>query len=256
LNQVIFILRWTQGRGSGPYIETSGELKLISRIIKKLDNNSNFIITYDVGANYGKWSKYWFRKLKDNNFNYQGVIFEPQRECLIHLEKLAQNHSATVIPACVGEESGETILYTDNEGSSRASTVSKSTEAMIDSMTNELILPMVRLSDNLFSVESVSNQVNICKIDVEGLEIHILKDIFHNASEHFDIIQFEYGFQWINDRSYLHDVFDMLPKNYKIRRLYPDGKLSNPIIYTSELEDFQCTNYVVVHDRIEGVICR
>lgn len=245
-----------QGRGSGPYIETSGELKLISRIIKKLDNKSNVVITYDVGANYGKWSKYWFDNLKDFNFNYQGVIFEPQGECQIHLEELAQNNPAIVIPACVGLDSGEIILYTDSEGSSRASTVSKSTEAMIDTMTNELVLPMVRLSDNLISVDSVFNQVNICKIDVEGLEIHILKDVFDNASEHFDIIQFEYGFQWINDRSYLYDVFKMLPQNYRIRRLYPDGKLSSPIQYISELEDFQCTNYVIVHDRIEGVICR
>lgn len=245
-----------QGRGSGPYIETSGELKFISRIIKKFDNNSSYIVTYDVGANYGKWSKYCFDKLNDLKFNYQGVIFEPQNECQFHLEKLAQKNSAIVIPACVGLDSGETVLYTDSKGSSRASTVSQVTEAMIDTMTNKLILPMVRLSDNLIIVESVSNQVNICKIDVEGLEIHILKDVFHNASEHFDIIQFEYGFQWINDRSYLYDVFEMLPENYKIFRLYPDGKLSNRIQYTSDLEDFQCTNYVIVHDRIEGVICR
>src|SRR5262249_43941385 len=69
--------------------------------------------------------------------------------------------------------------------------------------------------------------------------------------------QFEYSFHWINSRTYLKDVFDLVRDTpYAVAKVCPEG-LEVYAEWHPELERYFEANYALVHTRLlSGLGCR
>lgn len=90
------------------------------------------------------------------------------------------------------------------------------------------------------------HQIDFIKIDVEGLEMAVLRGFNDFISKgNIKLIQFEYGPMNIEAKTFLKDFYDYLePMGYVIGKLFPDGVEFKTYHYL--MEDFHWANYVAV----------
>ena len=91
-------------------------------------------------------------------------------------------------------------------------------------------------------------KIHFIKCDAEGFDFDIIKGAENSFNKGIiDFFQFEYNHRWIENRTFIKDVFQLIEnKNYKI------GKLcSNKILifdkWHNELERFFECNYIIIN---------
>lgn len=187
-------------------------------------------IVLDVGANIGIYSA-----LASKLVGPKGKIFafEPLKELHQILEKnLAKNQclNVTLIKKAVGETSGQTVIYVDQNRGSSSTLVETSRPFEVP-----------RISLNEFCQE---NQIkpNFIKIDIEGAELSALRGA--NRLEH-TLVMFEYNPLLLKKIGHNpEDIIKYALSRFKNLSLISRGGTLTPVTAPSDLSHHALVNLV------------
>lgn len=220
----------------GTEVHDSGELNAIEQIVKHCKDKA---IVFDVGANKGQFISHVSQLFPRTTRFFS---FEPSKATFGHLRTNVQKWklpNVTLFNLGLSESPSKQSLYTDSEGSTRASLYHDETQHSVEEI--ELTtLDLICQQQNI-------NHIDFLKIDVEGHEISVLKGAMQMlGKDKIRFIQFEFGESNISSRTYFKDFFSILP-NYHFFRILPGGirKIKR---YSPELEVFSTSNYLAVNN--------
>lgn len=214
---------------------------------------SGSLVVFDVGANRGQWSSQFLSFYGE--FQWQPDLltlhaFEPAPGSrLAYKNTVAKNlgwERVQLHSYALSDEPGESqfAIWAETAGTN---TLRFDPES--ERQPEEIITVQLRALDEL-AFELGVERIDLLKIDTEGNDLFVLRGatgLFE--SERIGVAQFEYNHRWIDARSYLKDVFELvghLP--YQIGRIM-DGRIDVIRDWHPELERYFEANYVIIHDR-------
>jgi FkbM family methyltransferase len=242
-----FLDRWAgrldiwRGYGAGAYVKDSGEALLFD-LLARDKTRSEKIIVFDVGANNGDFTAAALHALGSNVLVY---AFEPAREVFARFtERFAGNSQVIANNVALGRASEERALFALGSDTGMASLVQR---RLSDGESSKFQETVKVLSLNDYCATAGIDRINLLKIDVEGLELEVLrgaKALFDK--EKIDICSFEFGGCNLDSRTYLRDFFEFF-RGYDMRifRITPAATIVELPRYHEQLERFTTTNYVV-----------
>jgi hypothetical protein len=224
LNRIIFSSRQT--------IENT-EIDNLRKVLQKKSNTE--ICIFDVGGNFGEYSKICVSLCKKYNIHYRIFIFEPQTSCVSKLNQIFENdQNVKIVPFALSDKVGECNLYKEEDGSSLASIYKRQ---IFSSVAKEVVKAT---TIDFFVEKNKINNIHLLKIDTEGHEFKVLKGA-KKSFQFIENIQFEYGGTYLDAGNTLKQVFQLLSANYYI------GKLNNESIdflpFLDNMEDYNYANY-------------
>lgn len=218
-------------------IYTNGEYRWLKQAIGQLQNP----VVFDVGANIGKW----IETVLAIQSSAQIYAFEPSPTTFSKLQQQPFAHSVSLHNLGLGDEKKSLILYEYDNQSAHNSLYPRHDKPFHHQTTVEM--------DTLVNYCATHhiNHINYLKIDTEGNDYHVLvgaKSLLEN--EQIDIIQFEYGNNYLDARIFLKDIFDLFaPLNYSIYRIMPKSLRHIPTYHESH-ERFMYSNFTIIHNRL------
>mgnify|MGYP001262224594 FL=1 len=225
--------------GRGAYIEKSGELFLINQI-RSILSPSGRIVVFDVGANNGQYLGHFIS-------NYEGQFaahcFEPSRSAFAELAKRYETDRSVVLNNVgLGNRSGTTNLYYDEDGSAAASFFPINSRGA-DVLTSKAEVVSVTTLEK-YAEQNDIKTIDFLKLDVEGNELAVFQGASKLLAEgRIFMIQFEVGPASLRSGALIYKFFDLLD-GYTIHRLLSDGM--RRINYKEQYEIFLTTNYVAL----------
>jgi FkbM family methyltransferase len=226
--------------GGGANPKDSGEDNVIKYALGKLKFKK--ISVFDVGGNYGEYTKLWLKILKQYNQVGEFSIFEPSTHALEHLRKEFSDYkNVRIFPVALSNQEGEAVLYSNFAGSGLGSLAKRDLSHAGVSMENEDKVKTSTL-DKICEQENIP-AIDFLKIDVEGFELAVLQGAVRLlAGNNVKFIQFEFGGTDIDTRIFFKDFYLLLSPKYKIYRILKNGLA--PIEKYSEFDEiFLTTNY-------------
>lgn len=231
----IYIAKYNNFYNSDIY--TNREYRWLNQAIVSLQTP----VIFDVGANIGKWIEGVLK------INPTAIIhaFEPTATTF---EKLSQHAFSSAIHLNnigLGDEKKSLILYDYGDDNSHNSLYPRHDKPYQTQITVEL--------DTLtnYCHQHDIKHIDYLKIDTEGHDYHVLvgaKSLLEQ--EQVDMIQFEYGNNYIDARIFLKDIFDLIaPLNYAIYRILPNTLRLIPNYHETH-ERFIYSNYVILNKKI------
>lgn len=196
-----------------------------------------FQVIFDVGANVGDWSKR-IAELMPSACVY---AFEPIPMTFQKLEaNLSSFSNIKTQKIGLSDQNKKVNFYQFAENSLFSSQFDR-----IEFLDKIEVKVVLEKGDDFCSHLQI-HQIDLMKIDVEGLEMSVLNGFERMlTSSKIKLIQFEYGPMNIEARSFLKDFFDYLqPLGYMIGKLFPDGVEFKSYHY--KMDDFKWANYVAV----------
>lgn len=192
----------------------NGEYWLFKRYVE-LTSSVNSI--FDIGANKGEWTQNAFDTLRDACKHASIHAFEPTRAAQEFLAKRFSGYDEiNLVNAAVTETSGKTDVFVV---APCAGTNSRHPEP--GSVSESVASVSV---DHYCAINAIS-RLGFVKSDVEGFDMDVLRGANEILKEGLcDVWQFEYNHRWINNRSFLKDVFEFVKgKPYTFGKLYRNG---------------------------------
>ena len=193
----------------------------------------------DIGGNKGAYSEQIIEKAPDCNV----VIFEPAE---INVELLRRKFSEVpnvkIEQCAVSNEVGGATLYSNEDGSGLASLTQRRLNHFGIDFNNTESIKTIKFED-YWKVELKSQNIDICKIDIEGHELDALAG-FGEAIMHISVIQFEFGGSNIDTRTFFQDFWYFFQEHkFELYRISPIGLIHVPR-YRELDEFFVTTNYL------------
>lgn len=223
----------------------NGEFWVINEIIK-LNPSDVDGVYFDVGAFKGEWT-YNLKKILGAEFlKNQIYLFEPSPYAYSFLKKEMSKFTNLNIQNVALSSSRSKTPFFYNE--SLDGTNSFSNSHFIESDLSKKKIFIKTYSIDEFVSRKGLKKVNYIKCDVEGFDLEVIK----GAEKCFDdekinFFQFEYNHRWINNRSFLKDVFNFFDKkNYKIGKIC-SNKIKIISSWHPELENFTESNYLILN---------
>ena len=226
--------------GNGDDVATSGEMIAIDYIAKKMGNNPDKYIIFDIGANIGKYTQILcdrFGKLAEIH------TFEPSVETFSALkDNIGEKHNVVLNNIGLSDKVCTLPLFSDSKTSGLTSVYDRRLDHF-----NIQIQPIGEASfDTLdrYCEHANIQHIHFMKMDVEGHEISVLKGAKKMLEENsIDYIQFEFGGCNIDSRTFFQDFWYILHDKYHIYRILQNGlyEITN---YSEELEVFICSNFL------------
>lgn len=244
-----YIVNRAKAQGNGDP-ETNGEYWLSKLIKKQIAGRS--AVVFDVGANRGEWTTHFAEGMSDK---LMLISFEPVPETYEQLtNNLSQFHSHVsikTINAALSEKSGSTAMYIDSKNTTAGSNSLVERKGQIYGLSQHKIDGITLVNGVDFCKENDITHIDFMKIDTEGHEYSVLKGFSKMLIQReIDFIQFEYGGTWIDSKTYLSDVYDLLfPCDYVLCRLHPNC-LEPFNFYDQRQESFVYANYVAVRQEL------
>jgi FkbM family methyltransferase len=221
-------------------IQTNGELF----VLQALTANPISCI-FDVGANKGSWSlaaHKLFPKAKIHAFE----IAQPTALLLFH--NLQGIPNVIVNDFGLGEQAGKTkIRYYKKEDY-------LTTGVDYQSASVPLFLTGTLEQGDYYARKKNIHHIDFLKIDVEGMEHHVLHGFANMISTHaIDVIQFEYGSLSIITKFLLRDFYLFFDTfDYKVGKIYPTFVLFKEYDMTDE--NFLGPNYLAISPKRRDLI--
>ena len=225
----------------------SGEYHVIDKILPKILPKEN-IITFDVGANVGKYSI----SLVHNLILQKVYSFEPNP---ITFQKLKNNTKSydniQIINMGLGNKPSKKEIYTykDELTTEHASLYKTVLTELHHKADIDSIFVEISTIDSFCFMEKIDH-IDFLKIDTEGHEFAVLegaKDMLKNNK--IKIIQFEFNEMNVISRVFLKDFYEIL-FNFNIFRMDSNRLIFLPS-YHSSFEIFQFQNFLAVHKNID-----
>lgn len=240
LNMLVSMLNYTIGKGyfHAGFKSLKNEVNCVSKILKKKPS-----IIFDIGARLGEYSEYCL-KIYPNASYY---LFEPCKKNYEYLINKFKNFSNVKIYnyALSSTNKDEIILYSNYEGSGYASLLKRNlSHRNINMQLHKEIVKAITLKK--FVIDNKIESIDICKIDVEGAEMDVLKGISEFIKK-IKIIQFEISSGQMELGQYFRDFWLFFSKNnFKLHIVTPSGpKLISR--YKERDEFFDETNYLATN---------
>jgi len=243
--------RWISATAGGDGISSdpvvNGEGYVLEQVVRA--SRAEPTVIMEVGASRGDYMLLLHALTVDGaapSLQYHG--FEPGSEAFAVLKRRLADPRlaswATVNRLAVGAESGTvTFNRVAGEGSEISSI---HPQRVVGAIPFEVVPETVAMTtiDTYVSQAGIAH-VLFLKIDAEGND----RDVIAGAQgllarQAIDFIQFEYNASWIDARSYLRDVFDLLtPAGYALGKIRPDFVECFPQ-WDYRLEWYEQSNYV------------
>jgi FkbM family methyltransferase len=221
---------WNEGSN----LQLNGEYNIIRKL-----RQANFLIAFDIGANYGDWlieSIMAWPQCQVHAFEVAPLTFEGLRN---RLKRSPWLDRATLNPFGLSDTSGEQTMFYFPEHPDLTCDLSR--HEALESIPFEAHL----VTGDQYAGEHAIETVDFLKIDVEGAEHRVLKGFakFLEARK-VQCIQFEYGAFATQTRVLLGDYYTLLSQNYWIGKIYPTHVDFKDYHWT--MEDFRFANYCCV----------
>lgn len=244
-----YIFNRAMGQGNGDPT-TNGEYWLIKKIKTHIGNRPAVI--FDVGANQGEWTL----KFVEGMSNHLDVYsFEPLPNTYACLEQnlRASNFPASVHPvnAGLGDSTGTVKMYVDVNNPTAGTNSLVQRNARAYGLSQKEVNGITVLRGDDFCADHSIDHIDFMKIDTEGYECSVIKGFVNMLRRRkIDVIQFEYGGTWIDSKTYLADIFDLMaPYEYVICRIHP-SQLEVFKEYDQREETFIFANYVAIRKEL------
>jgi len=225
--------------GRAGLFEEDGELKVLEYIKGKEGDKG--LVLFDVGANIGHYTEALVNQFGDKAKVYS---FEPSKKTFETLSKTIGGNQACkgkVTLTNVGlSDKAETVeLFTDADNSGLASVYKRKLDHFGTSMDKSEKVALATLDD--FCKKNLISEIDLLKMDVEGHELSVLhgaKGML--AQKAIKYIQFEFGGNNIDSRTFFQDFYYLLKDDFNLFRIVKDGLC--PITgYKETYECFLCT---------------
>jgi FkbM family methyltransferase len=243
LQKIHLLVLYLQNYGLSGDCDTSGELNVIKNIGKQLKNKEN-IIVFDVGANVGKYIRYWDKYVDSNIISY---CFEPSNNTFQELTKNTSDiKDIHLINKGLGDKDETLTLYSNIKSNTQSSLFKRDMSHWDEdyNLTNEESIKITTLDS--FCSENNIEYIDFLKLDVEGYEMNMFRGANNFiTNKKIGAIQFELGVASVDGKYFFKDVFYLLKDNYKIYRITPRN-LFEIKQYNEQLEVFLTTNYLAV----------
>jgi len=229
-------------------IRQNGECVLLSHILNFLAEEKEFII-FDVGANSGTWTccllDIIFKKRIDKKITV--YCFEPSVYAFSELQKnIAASPSAHIVHSVnigISDAVGTGLLYSDRRGAGTSSFYKRRIRDCGISFDKTEVIQATTL--DIYCRTQGIDRIKFLKVDVEGHELAVLRgaqDMLRKCN--IDFIQFEYGGSWIDSRTLLLDMYDLMSSfGYVIGKILPAG-IEFYDVYDQRIETFQMANFL------------
>ena len=232
--------------GGGALIETSGEVWVLSELVRPACAGVTKPVVFDVGANVGDYSALVHSFIP----SAQIYAFEPAapvyKQLSAKLSALGNGSNFEAFNFGFSDEEKTVDLYSYTVEGQECSLVSS-----IDQRLPTQVLQVevsdterihVRTLDSFCESEDIQ-RIDFLKLDVEGHEVAVLRGARAMLDRGaISMIQFEFGPANIYSRTYFYNFWSMLSGRYDLFRIVPGGVV--PITHYGEhLEVFLTTNY-------------
>ena len=228
-----------QGRGYG-----IGNVEHEVESCRRLIGYSDIEIILDIGSYHGEYSNKLLKYYKNSKY----YLFEPSRKNYNKLKKkYSHRENINIFNIALSDQNSSTKLYSNKIGSDQASLLKRYLNKNRINFKKSENIKSHRL-DSFFKKKIKSKTIDICKIDVEGLEMKVIKG-FGSLLKKTKLIQFEFSGANIDSRVFFRDFWNFFKKNnFKIYIITPLGpKLIEE--YDMSYETFRVTNYIAVNKK-------
>lgn len=201
-------------------------------------------VIFDVGANIGEYTSQLQKAFRPDSVTIKS--FEPSPEGFSILSQKNQGSSMVECINCgIGEKEETLELFYDEAASVHASFTPFELHQLGRTNLKKIKVPLVSL-DHFCEVNHI-DRIHFLKLDIEGHEIFALKGAAKMLEERrIDFIQFEFGVNNIQHRTYLKNMVDLL-KGYTIARILRNGIRIFDYNYRNEI--IITTNYLAFLDQ-------
>lgn len=229
---------------------TNGEYLLHTRLARLAAEENRPLNIVDVGANIGYWSRHLLKACQEAGVrDVQLWAFEPSpeiRERLVEgLKSVPSTYRVKVRPDAVADVAGRSSF----DGSTAISGTKRliGADERAENIPQRIEVPVTTLPA-VFSEERIA-EADLVKTDVEGFDLKVMQGARPLLDEgRIGLMQFEYNHRWIETRSFLRDVFDLVRGlRYRICKVTRDGIEAHDA-WHPELESFIEVNYVLVRN--------
>lgn len=208
--------------GTAGTIYNDGELEVFKYIDSKPSVNK--LTIFDVGANVGLYSQAIVKNFKNKIIVHS---FEPSKKTFDSLTKnINSDASCKNIVALhnfgFGDKEETLTLFSDKDYSGLASLYKRKLDhqnVFLDKKEDII----VNTIDNFCQKNNINN-IDFLKLDVEGHELKVLEGaqkMINNGSIKY--IQFEFGGNNIDSRTFFRDFYYLLKDKYNLFRVVKDG---------------------------------
>tara|TARA_B100000965_G_scaffold26491_1_gene19774 strand:+ start:1070 stop:1891 length:822 start_codon:yes stop_codon:yes gene_type:complete len=240
LNNLLIWINIQQGKNAP--VNNEMEVGFVSRF---LDLDRDLLIV-DIGGHKGSYTD----ELLKNFSNVKIIIFEPSKSnCEILVEKYKENKKVSIENFAVSNISGKGKLYSNNNSDSLATLYKREEKDRDRYFPLEEDIEIIKFSD-FWSNKLNFQRIDLIKLDIEGSEFNVIKDLENNLSN-INLIQFEFGEANIGSRIFFKDFWTIFNLNsFTIFRYTHKGNLIQVKNYTEYDEFFRYTNYLAVNNEI------
>jgi FkbM family methyltransferase len=242
-------MRW-HGIGIGAELKDSGERGLFDYLKRQLHRP---LCILDAGANRGQF-------LGMAGIELRGIpcdihCFEPSQSAFEYLSAVGQEYRSNTMrihlhPNGVGAEAGEFTLYAPEPGSGMGSLIPRQSSQHSQTFGFSESVTLIRLSQFITDLlQNGASQIDLLKLDVEGLELQVLEDIKPLLTAPYPVkaISFEFGPANLDSQTRFFDFYQLFTQaGYQLFRLTPTGYFYQLPLYTEFMEQYRVSNYIAL----------
>jgi len=225
--------------GRAGLFEEDGELEALRYIARKEGDRG--LVAFDVGANIGDYTRalahQFGSRTKIYSFEPSKATFKTFSENISTDQACAKNVIATNMG--LSDKAGSLELFTDADNSGLASVYQRRLDHVGVSMDKKETIALTTIDE--FCAKHRVGEIDFLKMDVEGHELSVLQGAKGMlARKAIKYIQFEFGGNNIDSRTFFQDFYYLLKDDFNIYRVVKDGLC--PIKeYKETYECFLCT---------------
>jgi FkbM family methyltransferase len=220
-------------------VRSNGEARALRLVTSQCDGD-----VFDVGANVGQWSSMALEVIGSKRLH----CFEPAAS---NFEKLRTNLASrpNLIPnnLGLGDENKEIAFYFYPNSPTRSTAY-----YLEDGYQKQEVSASIVRGDDYMRQNLISN-VSFLKLDVEGMEIEVLKGFAGALKEgKIQAVQFEHGLYHIVTRHFLRDFLDLFHAvDYEVLRILPAAL--QPLRYDIQRDEtFSGENFLAARSAISS----
>ncbi len=225
-------------------LNSNGELRVL-QILSKYD----FKIFFDVGANKGDWSKLVLSIFPEKATTI--YTFEVVPQTFNSLTQYANNHE-NIVAVNKGLSNKEETISINLGKNSVTATACKINGMKFHADYYDKVVRCQTIKAKDYMILNQINNVDFVKIDVEGMDLKVIKG-FEEQLRNIKVIQFEYGIFNISSHDLLIDFYNYLRKmGFVVGKIFP--RYVNFFEYHFNMENFHGSNFIAVRENETEII--
>ena len=225
-------------------LNSNGELRVL-QILSKRD----FKMFFDVGANKGDWSKLVISMFPEKTIMIHAFEIVPQTFNV--LTQYANDHE-NIIAVNKGLSNKEETISINLGKNSVTATACKIHGMKFHADYYDKVMHCQTIKAKDYMRSNQINNVDFVKIDVEGMDLKVIKG-FEEQLKNIRVIQFEYGIFNISSHDLLIDFYNYLRKmGFVVGKIFP--RYVNFFEYHFNMENFHGSNFVAVRENETEII--